>query len=227
LRDIIAKAHQPLPLAGDRMGQILKFPVQASKLGYKRVRKGAKAAESPDQLHLFPTPTAQILPFAPDLSLFEQALMLDERGDPTAAELYAKAITQQDSVADAYCNLGIIESQKGNTTKAFDCFTTSLKHNPRHLEAHYNLGNLYFDVSDFRLARIHYEMAGEVDPSFANVYFNLALVQALSNDLAAAVSALTRYQGLVSEADGRKVNDLLRNLKKSLATARNSRFGTT
>jgi tetratricopeptide (TPR) repeat protein len=209
------------------MGQILKFPVQASKLGYKRVRKCARAAESPDQLHLFPPPTAQILPFAPNLSVFEQALMLDERGDPTAAERYAKAIAQQDCVADAYCNLGIIESQKGNTAKAFDCFTTSLQHDPRHSEAHYNLGNLYFDVNDLRLARIHYEMAGQVDPSFANAYFNLALVQALSNDLAAAVSALTRYQELVSEAEGRNVDELLRNLKKSLAATRNSRFGAT
>jgi tetratricopeptide (TPR) repeat protein len=209
------------------MGQILKFPVQASKLGYKRVRKRATAAESPDQLHLFPPRTAQILPFTPQLSLFEQALMLDERGDPTAAEFYAKAIAEQDCVADAYCNLGIIESQMGNTAKAFDCFTTSLTHNPRHLEAHYNLGNLYFDVSDFRLARIHYEMAGQVDPSFANVYFNLGLVQAISNDLAAAVSALTRYQELVSEAEGRNVKELLHNLKKSLAAARNSRLGST
>jgi Flp pilus assembly protein TadD len=82
-------------------------------------------------------------------------------------------------------------------------------------------------VNDLRLARIHYEMAGQVDPSFANAYFNLALVQALSNDLAAAVSALTRYQELVSEAEGRNVDELLRTLKKSLATARNSRFGTT
>jgi len=208
------------------MGQILKFPVKASKLGYTRVRKHAKAAESPDQLPLFPPRTAQILPFTPQLSLFEQALMLDERGDPMAAEFYEKAIAEQDCVADAYCNLGIIESQKGNTTKAFDCFTTSLKHNPRHSEAHYNLGNLYFDMSDFRLARIHYEMAGQVDPSFANVYFNLGLVQAISNDLAAAVSALTRYQELVSEAEGRNVDELLHNLKASLA-ARSSRLGST
>lgn len=208
------------------MGQILKFPAQASKFGYKRVKKRAKAGENPDQLHLFPRPTAQILDFASELSRFEQALMLDERGDSKAAELYKKAIEEDDCVADAYCNLGIVESQKGNTAKAFDCFTTSLKHEPRHSEAHYNLGNLYFDVNDFRLAQIHYEMAGEVDPSFANVYFNLALVQALNNDLAAAVSALTKYQELVSEDEARNADELLRNLKKSLAAAKNSRFAT-
>ena len=151
--------------------------------------------------------------------------MFDERGDCKAAELYLKAIEEGDCVADAYCNLGIIESQKRNTTRAFDCFTTSLKHNPRHSEAHYNLGNLYFDVNDFCLAQIHYEIAAEVDPAFANVYFNLALVQAINHDLAAAISALSKYQELVSEDEARNADELLHNLRKSLAAAKDSRCG--
>jgi len=203
------------------MGQIIKFPVQAAKLGYRRVRKRTKA-ENPDQLILFPQPTAQILEFVPDLGRFEQALIFDERGDLKAAQLYRRAIEEQDCVADAYCNLGIIESKQGNTTKAFDCFTTTLKHDPRHSEAHYNLGNLYFDLNDYRLAQIHYEMAAQVDPAFANVYFNLALVQAINNELAAAVSTLTMYKELVPEADGRNADELLHNLKKSLAAAKGS-----
>ena len=208
------------------MGQIIKFPGQASKFGFKRVKKRA-VAENPGQLHLFPQPAAQILELVLELSRFEQALMSDERGDSKAAELYEKAIEEGDCVADAHCNLGIIESQKGNTTKAFDCFTTSLKHDPRHSEAHYNLGNLYFDANDFRLAQMHYEMAVEVDPSFPNVYFNLALVQAINNDLTAAVVTLTKYQQLVPEAEGRNAEELLSNLKQTLAAANNSRFGTT
>jgi len=89
------------------------------------------------------------------------------------------------------------------------------------------LGNLYFDLNDFRLAQIHYEMANEVDASFANAYFNLALVQAINNDLGAAVSALSKYQELVSEDEGRVAEELLGNLKKSLAAAKNPRFGST
>ncbi len=208
------------------MAQILKFPAQASKLGYKRVKRRGSGADNPDQLNLFPSATAQILNFECGLGRFEQALMLDERGDSKAADLYARAIEEQDCVADAYCNLGIIESQKGNTSKAFDCFTISLKHNPRHSEAHYNLGNLYFDVNDFRLAQIHYEMAREVDPAFANVYFNLALVQAINNDFDGAVIALKHYQEMVSEAEGRIAGELLQNLKKSVAAAKNSRAGS-
>ena len=207
------------------MAQILKFPAQASKLGYKRVKKRAKAADAQDQLDLFPEPGAQILSFEGGLSRFEQALMLDERGDPKAAELYAKAIAEQDCVADSYCNLGIIESQNGNTAKAFDRFTTSLKCDPRHSEAHYNLGNLYFEVNELRLAQIHYEISAEVEPSFPNVYFNLALVQAINNDLGAAVSSLSKYQELVSEAEGQIAGELLDNLKKSLAATQKTRGG--
>jgi len=206
------------------MADIIAFPVQASKFGYKRVKKrGSAAAENPDQLDLFGQPTAQILTFAAGLSRFEQALLFDERGDRKAAELYRLAIEEQDSVADAYCNLGIIESKQGNITRAFDCFTTSLKFDPRHSESHYNLGNLYIDVNDYRLAQVHFEMAAEIDPSFPNVYFNLALVQAINHELAAAISALTRYQELVPPHEGRKADELLDNLKKSLSAGKSSR----
>jgi tetratricopeptide (TPR) repeat protein len=208
------------------MAQILKLPVQATKLGYRRVRKRGRAAD-PNQLDLFPG-GAQILDFAPaDLSPFEQALLWDERGDQRAAELYAKAIDQQDCVADAFCNLGIIESQRGNPIKAFDCFTTCLKQNPRHSEAHYNLANLYFDQDDFRLAQLHFEMAAELEPAFANAYFNLALVRVINHDLAGALSALSTYQQMVSEDEGRIAQELLENLKKSVAAAKNSRLGNS
>ena len=209
------------------MAQILKLPVQTSKLGYRRVRKRAKAAENPAQLDLFPAGKAQILEFTPPgLSPFELALMSDERGDSRAAELYAKAIDEQDCVADAFCNLGIIESQNGNITRAFDCFTTCLKHNPRHIEAHYNLANLYFDQNDFRLAQLHFEIAAEVDPAFANAFFNLALAQAINGEPDAALRTLDAYKRLVSEDEARIAEELLANLKKSAIGARNSRLGS-
>jgi len=199
------------------MGEILKFPGEATKLGFSRVRRRERRPDDPNQLDLFvPSPTA-IASFTRPPSPFEQALLCDERGGEQADELYAKAIENQDCVADAFCNLGIIESNKGNATKAFDCFTTSLKHDPRHSEAHYNLANLYFEVNDFRLAQIHFEIAAEVDPTFANVYFNLALVQSINNELAAAVNSLMKYQQLASAEEARQADELLRTLRQSLA----------
>lgn len=207
------------------MAQILKLPFVASKLGYRRVRKGRKP-EDPNQLNLFPAPRAEILPFAsPDAGPFQQALLSDERGDERAAALYSKAIEQEDCVADAFCNLGILESEQGNAARAFDCFTTCLKHNPRHLEAHYNLANLYFDQDDFRLAQLHFELAIQIDPTFANAHFNLALVQTINSDPLAAMQSLGRYQGLVTAEDARVAQELLDSLKKSADAAKKSRLG--
>jgi tetratricopeptide (TPR) repeat protein len=206
------------------MAQILQHPVQASKLGYKRVRRRCKA-DDPNQLDLFSAPAAQILDFGAGLSPFEQALLWDERGDKAAAaDLYAEAIEKEDCQADAYCNLGIIETQRGNTARAFDCFTTALKHNARHAEAHYNLGNLYFDQNDFRLAEFHFGIAVEVEPDFANGYFNLALVLAINNEPAKALHALRQYQEHVSPEEARAAADLLDSIKDSLAAAKITRI---
>ena len=207
------------------MAQILKLPLQPSKRGYRRVRKRCAAESDPNQLDLFAPATARILNFTGGLGPFEQALLSDERGEPHAAELYAAAIQKEDCVADAFCNLGIIETQRRNTIKALDCFTTALKHDPRHAEAHYNLGNLYFELNDFRLARVHFEMASAVDPMFANAYYNLALVQTLENDAAGAAAALAHYKELVSETEGCAASEMIEELRRSLSAAKAARSG--
>jgi tetratricopeptide (TPR) repeat protein len=207
--------------------KILKLPVRAAKFGYQRVPKRCAKVENSAQLHLFSQPTAQVLQFESGLGPFEYALILDEKGDNRAAEYYLKAITQEDCVADAYCNLGIIESKQGRSAKAFDHFTKCLKAEPRHLEAHYNLGNLYFELNDFRLAQAHYEMAAEVDPKFPSAYFNLALVLSINNDVRGAIDALTKYQQLVPPEEGRHADELLSNLKKSLEASLHPRAGLT
>lgn len=77
---------------------------------------------------------------------------------------FEKAIEHDDSTADAFCNLGIIESKSGQNNEAFDCFTRSIAEDPRHLESHYNLSNLYFDIGNLGLAHEHYEIAAKLDP---------------------------------------------------------------
>jgi tetratricopeptide (TPR) repeat protein len=198
------------------MAQILKLPVQPAKRGYRRVRRRCKAAD-PNQLDLFLPEGGEILEFSSGLSPFEQALALDERNDPRAADNYLQAIEANDCVADALCNLGIIETQRRNSVKALDCFTQALKHDPRHSEAHYNLANLYFELDDFQLARVHFELAAEIDPEFANALFNLALVCAISNEPAAASGALLKYQVLVSEGEGASAAQMIEELQRSMA----------
>jgi hypothetical protein len=70
-------------------------------------------------------------------------------------------------------------------------------------------------------------MAAEIEPTFANVYFNLALVQGINNDFDAAVNALNKYRALVPKEESCIADELLQNLKKSLAAAKNPRFGSS
>ena len=118
-------------------------------------------------------------------------------------------------MADAYCNLGIIESLSGNHTKAIDCFTNSLKHNPRHYESHYNLANLYSEVSNYQLAKIHYGIAIEIEPEFPNSYFNLGLTLAMNREYKDAAEALNHYMSLTPTEEHSQTHQLVRQLMET------------
>jgi tetratricopeptide (TPR) repeat protein len=167
-------------------------------------------AELQGQLSLFRG--AEVERVARLLTPFEEALLLDDRSDPKAVESYLDAINEGDNVAEAYCNLGIINKDLGNLGKALDNFTLALKHEPRHVEAHYNLGNLYFDAGELPLARLHYEAAAQIEPRFSLVYFNLALAHFKLNDLTAALAAIASYKDLrqPDDEETEAINQLLK-----------------
>jgi tetratricopeptide (TPR) repeat protein len=145
------------------------------------------------------------------LTPFEEALLLHEQGDPKAGESYLEAIGDGDNVAEAYCNLGIINLDQGQLGKALDNFTLSLKHEPRHVEAHYNLGNLYYDAGELALARLHYEAAAQIEAGFSLVYFNLALVYHKLGNLSDALAALEKYKQLEpDDTEIEAINQLLK-----------------
>jgi len=170
-------------------------------------------AELQGQLHLFRAESGRL---ARLLTPFEEALLLHERADPTATEHYLEAINNGDNVAEAYCNLGIINLEQGQVAKALDNFTLSLKNDPRHVEAHYNLANLYYDASDLQLAKLHYEAATQIEPGFSLVYFNLSLVYHKLGDFTAASTALTRYRELEpDDADIEVLDQLLKGMKSN------------
>ena len=199
------------------MGKIIQLSAkQPSKFGFEKVRKHRK--RNSDQSNLFSSGMGQVLRLPASLSPFEEALLMDECGDSRAEDAYRRAILEGDFVSDAYCNLGIIESKAGKVAKAFGSFTKSLEHVPRHFEAHYNLGNLYFEGDNIRLARMHYELAIEINPDFPNLYFNLGLVLALMEETKSSIDALLKYQMLVPQKERGNAEDLINGLRRSLAS---------
>lgn len=174
-------------------------------------------AELQGQMSLFRAAEAAHVQVSRLLTPFEEALMLHEQGDTTAAEFYQQAISEGDNVAEAYCNLGIIELDHGDTIGALESFTQSLKNDPRHVEAHYNLANLYYDAGDFPLARLHYEAAIQIEPNFSLVYYNLALVYHRLNKVNSAREALNKYKDL---EPGDEEIELVDQLLKAMDTGR-------
>ncbi|GHN02754.1 hypothetical protein WSM22_42430 [Cytophagales bacterium WSM2-2] len=198
------------------MAKVIQFPNSTpEKFGFKPVRKKSKPAKGkPGQLDLFAGGKVVSLS---KLSRFEEALMLDDQGDTKARDSYQKAIDEGDSIADAYCNLGILESQAGNYTKAIDCFTKCLKENPRHFEAHYNLANLYAEVGNLSLAKVHYQISIEIEPHFPNSHFNLGLTLAINKEIEGAVKSLSTYCSLVSNPEKVQAKELIESLSRSLS----------
>ena len=204
------------------MGKLISFPSQpTAKLGYKRVGVRRQAdLERHGQLNLFFESKGQVVELPRRLSTFEEALLLDEHGDPASADLYRQAVNEGDCVAEAYCNLGIFESEAGNRLQAFDCFTLSLANDPRHFESHYNLGNLYLDGGDFRLAKLHYEICTVIEPDFPDTYFNLGLVLVISEQRDRAIRVLNRYKDLVPDNEGVKADELMASLDQTTQAER-------
>ncbi|MEO8472772.1 MAG: tetratricopeptide repeat protein [Chryseolinea sp.] len=191
------------------MAKVIKFPIPTpEKFGPQRVRKKKDTGiEKYGQLNLFSGGKVIRLN---KLSDFEEALILDDQGDRKAAiKLYLKAIKSEEALSDAYCNLGIIEWQNGDQTKAVDYLTMSLRHDPRHFEAHYNLANLFGEIGNFPLAKSHYRISIELEPTFPNSYFNLGLSLAMNKEFADAIQILHQYRELVTGADQQQADELI------------------
>lgn len=164
------------------------------KLGFKSVRLDRPFQQKESQLDLFDQGTREYqIQRLRHLNPFEKGLQLDGKNDELARKLYLEAIQTGVCVADAFCNLGILHARVGETAKAINSFTQALKHDTRHLEAHYNLANMYYDAGNFALAKIHYEVALELEESFPEVVYNLALTHISLGEIEDAVKHLEQY----------------------------------
>lgn len=181
--------------------KILRLPQSdPQNFGPKRVRsKKYRVLEEHGQLNLFTS--GKIIPMH-SRSTFEEALLMDERGDTESAEqLYHQAIKEGDAVADAYCNLGILASEKEEYAQGVNYFTRSLEQDPRHYLAHFNLANIFAEVGDIRLAIVHYQIVIEMRPEFANSYFNLGLMFIKTREYAEAIEMLHKFLRLAPAED--------------------------
>ncbi len=152
----------------------------------------------------------QIRPIGDQTNAFEQALRLHDQDDPRARDWYRKAIQTGECVADAWCNLGILESGSGWKHRAVHCFQQAIELEPRHFEARYHLGNLYFDAGDISLARIHYQIAGEIADDYTPLMYQQAIILLMEKQYGDALKILRRYLTLVDDESRERAQALIR-----------------
>ena len=194
------------------MAKVVKVHiVPPVKLGARKVRKSKREKmEEMGQLNMFDQ--LKIVSFPQSGNFFDEALTLDEEGDPRAKEYYLKAIEHSHSIADAYCNLGILMWQQEELAKAVDCLTKSLKENPRHYEAHYNLANVYSESGSLDMAKIHFEVAIEINPDFPNSHYNLGLVYISQGRYKEAIPHIRNFVNLSPGSEHKEIHKLLETL---------------
>ena len=196
------------------MGKVIKLSVHTpEKLGLKKVRKRKRIdLEDFGQLNLFSQDTTKVLALLGKKSFFEEAIELDERGNPEAERYYLLAVENDESVEDALCNLAILKSSQDEAIAAVDYLTRCLKKSPRHFEAHYNLGNVYSDLGNFELAKVHYELASQIAPEFPNSFYNLGLVLISLKEYKRAIECINHYVSLSPDTDTSTAKELINTL---------------
>lgn len=200
------------------MARVIKFPVTPpEKMGPKKVKRRKKKPDPEDfgQLNLFAQPEneAKVINLPKANGFFEEALILDEEGHPDAEKYYLLAIENDDLIEDSYCNLGIMKSQQKEFSKSINYLTKCLQVNPRHFEAHYNLANVYSEIGNFELAKMHYEVSIEIEPEFSNTYYNLGLVLISMKEYKTAIDVIDKYIELSPGNDHKIAFELVKTLK--------------
>ena len=198
------------------MTKVVQFPVSPpAKLGHRKARRRKKPnLEDLGQLNLFDQvpDNTPVLTLPKSNSFFEEAVMLDEQGDQNAEKYYLLAIENNESVEDALCNLGILKSSQGDLTKSIDYLTQCLKKSPRHFEAHYNLGNVYSELGNLELAKVHYELSTEIEPGYPNSFYNLGLVLISMKQYKEAIQSINKYVDLAPNSEHQVANELIETL---------------
>ncbi len=86
-----------------------------------------------------------------------------------------------------------------------------LDEHPNHLEAHYNLGNVYFRMRDYEKAEAEYLKVIEIDPSFTDGHENLGVIYATRKDYKKAIEIWKKILVLHPERE-----DVKKNIEKAL-----------
>lgn len=105
---------------------------------------------------------------------------------------------------------GHLAEKKGNVSDAVNFFEKALRSGNRSIDIHYKLGNLYFDMADYKNAYEHFRRVIDLQPDKANAYFfaGRSIKSLGKNNL--AVNYFSKY--LTFQTDEQKVKWIRQNM---------------
>jgi len=103
-----------------------------------------------------------VMDFAPEQRVVSAQHVAPIRITETAAEFFARGVA--------------LEEDPSSYQDAILAYKKVIEMEPNHAAAHINLGTLYYNLQDYKLAEAHYRKAIEADPRYALAYFDLGNV---------------------------------------------------
>lgn len=112
------------------------------------------------------------------LEWFERGCQLDADAGtlPEAIDAYRRALALDPTLADAHCNLGTAQYNRGEREPARSAYEAALREDAGHREANFNLANLLEEAGRREAAVHHYKRTLAADPCFSDAHLNLALL---------------------------------------------------
>jgi tetratricopeptide (TPR) repeat protein len=111
----------------------------------------------------------------PTAELFKKAMeFYDKKDDKKALIVFDRCIRLGINSEISYYKRGNCKTSLGQTSGAIADLENTIKLNPKHYEANFNLGGLYFDLANYDKAASFYQKAILLNPSSDNGFYRLA-----------------------------------------------------
>lgn len=133
-------------------------------------------------------------------ALIDAAAALD-RQEPTAARAALERLQGAWFAAEHAAQTGTIVLLEGDPTTARGHLEAALEHDPNHVRALTNLGNLKLEAGEVDAAIADYERAIKLDDTFANAHHNLGVAYRRKGQVAKSVASLRRAQRVGAKRD--------------------------
>lgn len=99
-----------------------------------------------------------------------------------------------------YMSRAVEYRQSGLEDSAFAMFGQALLENPRVVDAHIGIGDIYKDRGDYDKASVRFELAAAIEPTNYDAHYNLGVCKQLLGDIAFAIKSYKRAIALVPDS---------------------------